>query len=278
MKRLFIASLCLLGLTVQLKAQPKKPGAIQFESTFDPAALAAANGIKLSDEALARIPKSSVNDFELLFNLNGASYMLVEDTEDSNNSGGQGGGGRFGGFGGANRDYYYSFADHKMTAVFDLNDSTFIMPAKLGEQQQMNFGGQAAPVTTIVKADDTKKILGFTCHKVTYKTTVKRKILDVEKEFVDETNVWYTDELGFDFSPNPAFWTEGAVLAIEGKGTHVYAKSIEFRNVKDRDVLAPKKGIAITPEEYRVKMEQRRKQFRGNRTGGNGQFRTMSIN
>jgi GLPGLI family protein len=269
----------LVALTVQLKAQPKKSGAIQFESSFDPAAMAAANGIKLSDEALARIPKSSMNNFELLFNLTGASYMPVDDAEDSNSGegGGQGGGGgRFGGFGGTNRDYYYSFADHKLTQVFDMNDSTFIMSGKLGEQLQMGFGGQAAPVIEYIKSDETKKILGFTCNKVTIKTTIKRKVADTEKEFTDQTNIWYTDELGFDFSPNPALWTAGAVLAIEGKGTHIYAKSVEFRNVKDKDVLAPKKGIAITAEEYRAKMEQRRKQMRGNRNGGN--VRTITIN
>lgn len=284
MKKLFIASICLFALTTQLKAQPKKSGAIQFESTFDPAAMAAANGIKLSDEALARMPKSSANNFELLFNLNNASYMPVDDTEDSNNSngggGGQGGGmrfgGGFGGFGGNNRDYYYNFAEHKLTEVFDLNDSTFFMPGKLGEQGMMGFGNQAPPVVELMRSDETKKILGFTCHKVTVKTTVKRKIMDEEKEIVDQTNVWFTNDLGFDFSPNPTFWVEGTVLAIEGKGTHVYAKSIEFRNVSAKDVSLPKKGIPITAEEFRAKMELRRK-LRGNRNGTN-QVRTITIN
>lgn len=279
MKRLFIASLCALSF-LQLKAQPKKPGAIQFESTFDPAAMAAANGIKLSDEALARMPKSSVTNFELLFNLNSASYMPVEDTEDSNNGGGQGGGmrfgGGFGGFGANNRDYYYGFAAHQLTEVFDLNDSTFFMQGKLGEQGQMGFGSQTPPVVEFMRSDETKKILGFTCHKVTVKTTVKRKIMDEEKEIVDQTNIWFTNDLGFDFSPNPSFWTEGTVLAIEGKGTHVYAKSIEFRKVSDKDVSLPKKGIPITADEFRAKMELRRK-LRGNRNGNN-QVRSITIN
>jgi GLPGLI family protein len=283
MKTLFIASICILGLAVQLKAQPKKSGAIQFESTFDPAAMAAANGIKLSEQALARMPQNSVSNFELLFNLSNASYMPVEDTEDSNNSaggGGQGGGGmRFGGFGAANRDYFYSFADHKLSIVLDLNDTAFIMPAKLGDQSQMGFGmQQAAPAVEFLRTDETKKILGFTCHKLIVKTTVKRKIQEEEKVITDETNVWFTNDLGFDFSPNPGFWTEGAVLAIEGKGTHVYAKSIEFRKVSEKDVSIPKKVIPITPEELRQKMEARRKQFRGNRAGNNGQVRTITIN
>jgi GLPGLI family protein len=279
MKILFIASICVLGLVFQSKAQPKKSGAIQFESTFDPAAMAAANGIKLSEQALARMPKSSVSNFELLFNLNNASYTPVEDIEDSNNSGGAQGGMRFGGFGGTNKDYYYSFADHQLSEVFDLNDTTFVMQDKLGDQSQMGFGmQQEPPVITYIRTDETKKILGFNCHKVTVKTTVKRRIMEEEKVITDETNIWFTNDLGFDFSPNPGFWTEGAVLAIEGKGTHVYAKSIEFRNVSAKDVSLPKKVTPITREQLRQKMEARRKQFRGNRTGSNGQVRTITIN
>lgn len=86
--------------------------------------MAAASGIKLSEEALARMPGSAVTNFELLFNLNNASYTPVEDMEDDNGSNGSGM--RFGGgFGGGSREYYYSFADHRMTVVLDVNDTTF---------------------------------------------------------------------------------------------------------------------------------------------------------
>jgi len=279
MKALFIASICVLTMVGQSKAQPKKPGAIQFESSFDPAEMAAANGIKLSEQVLARMPKSSVSNFELLFNLNNASYMVAEDIEDSNTSSGGQQGQRFGGFGGSNKDYYYNFTEHKVTEAFDLNDTTFLMDSKLGEPLQIGLGPQQAPpVVEYVKTDETKKILGFTCHKTIIKTTMKRKIMDEEKEITDQTTIWFTDELGFDFSPNPAYWSSGAVLAVEGRGTHIYAKSIEFRNVSARDVSLPKKAILITQEQYRQKMEARRKQFRGNRNGTGGQVRTITIN
>jgi GLPGLI family protein len=279
MKRFLIAVSC-IAMGMQLQAQPKKPGAIQFESTFDPAAMAAANGIKLNDQMLARMPKSSTSNYELLFNLTNASYMPVEDIEDSNT---QGGGNRFGGFGGfgnSNKEFYYSFADHKLTQVFDQNDTTFIMGDQLGKTDQMGFGPAAAtpPVIEYVKSADTKRILGFNCNKVVIKKTSKRKILDEEREITEETALWYTTELGFDFSPIASMWTEGAVLAIEGKGTNVIAKSIEYRNVSNKDVNLPKKGTVITPEAYKAKMEQLRKNMRGNRPGGNGQVRTITIN
>jgi len=276
MKKILFAALGIIAFSVQVSAQPKKSGAIQFESTFDPAAMASANGMKLTDEMIARMPKSSVTNFELLFNQTNASYMKVEDTEDSNGSSG-GGGMRFGGFGGANKEYYYGFADHKLTEVFDLNDTTFLMDNKLGVNVSGGFGDRITPpVVEYVKSDETKKILGYDCKKVIVKTTSKRRIQEEEKEITEQTILWYTDELGFDFSPNPAIWTEGTVLAIQGKGSNVMAKSIEFRNVSSRDVNPPKKGTVITAEDYKAKMEQRTKQMRANRN--RTQMRSMSIN
>ena len=276
MKKILFAALGIIAFSVQVSAQPKKSGAIQFESTFDPAAMASANGMKLTDEMIARMPKSSVTNFELLFNQTNASYMKVEDTEDSNGSSG-GGGMRFGGFGGANKEYYYGFADHKLTEVFDLNDTTFLMDNKLGLNVSGGFGDRTTPpVVEYVKSDETKKILGYDCKKVIVKTISKRRIQEEEKEITEQTILWYTDELGFDFSPNPAIWTEGTVLAIQGKGSNVMAKSIEFRNVSSRDVNPPKKGTVITAEDYKAKMEQRTKQMRANRN--RTQMRSMSIN
>lgn len=278
MKTTIAAIFGLLLFTSQVDAQQKKQsGAIQFQSTFDPAVMASANGIKLSEEMMARMPKSSTTDFELLFNATNASYTRVEEIEDSNSGGGGGGGMRFGGFGGASHDLYFDFLDHKMTEVFDMNDTTFFLQAKLGESSmpsmRMGPGGAAAepPVRTVTKSDETRKILGFNCNKVVIKTVSKRRIQDEEREITDETALWYTKELGFDFSPTPALWTEGAVLAIEGKGTNVVAKSIEYRNVNGKDVGLPKKGTVITPEQYKAKLEARMKQMRGNRNGGGTQ-------
>jgi hypothetical protein len=282
MKNILYAAVGLVMIVSQADAQQKKQsGAIQFVSTFDPAVMAEANGMKLSEEMLARMPKSSKTDFELLFNATNASYMRVEETEDSNGgaAGAAGGMMRFGGFGGASRDLYFDFLDHKLTEVFDLSDTTYFLQAKLGEPsvQAMRMGPAAAtgaqlppPVTTVTKSDETKKILGLTCNKVVVKKVSTRKIQDVEREITEETALWYTKELGFDFSPRPELWTEGAVLAVEGKGTNIVASSIEYRNVSSKDVNLPKKGTIITADKYREKMQQMMRQMRGNRNGTGG--------
>lgn len=302
MKKLLIAALSLFTLSLTAQAQ-KKSGAIQFESTVDPAAMMAASGAQISEEMKARLPKSMKANFELLFTATNASYMPVEDTEDSN--GGGGGGGmnrmmRFMGGAGGQREYYYSFADQKLVEVFDLMDTTYAMQSKLtvappvqmnmGNRQGRNNNGSTTttqggttttttnavvyldepPTMEVVKTDETKKILNFNCKKVIVKTIRKAKVLGEDKNIIDETGVWYTDELGFNFSPNPNMWTEGTVLGIENKGASTLAKSIEYRNVSAKDVTAPKKALAITPEQYKAKMEAMMKRFQngGGRPGG----------
>lgn len=304
MKKIFVTVIGLLTLTIAAQAQ-KKSGAIQFESTMDPAAIASANGIQLSDEMKARMPKAVKTNFELLFNNTNASYMPVEETEDSNGGGGGGMGRmmmRFGGAGGA-REYYYTFADQKLVEVFDVSDTTYVMPGKLAVAlpvQAMNMGNRnqnngpttngntttisavqflpGPPTLEVVKTDETKKIIGLNCNKVIVKSIRKAKVLGEDKDVIDETALWYTNDLGFNFSPDPNFWTEGTVLAIENKGKTTAAKSIEYRNVSAKDVTAPKKALPITAEQYKAKMEAMMKRFTGGGRPGGGQARSVIIN
>jgi len=135
------------------------------------------------------------------------------------------------------------------------------------------------PTLEVVKTDETKKILGFNCKKTIVKSIRKATVLGMEKDVTDETAIWHTNELGFNFSPNPNMWTEGTVLALENRGTSVTATGIEYRGVSSKDVTAPKKAIAITQEEYQKKMENMANRMRGgNRQGGNGQARNVIIN
>ncbi|TCC90524.1 hypothetical protein EZ428_14725 [Pedobacter frigiditerrae] len=308
MNKILIAFVGLFSIALTSQAQ-KKSGAIQFETAIDPVAMAAERGITLSEEMKARMPKNQKANFELLFTATNASYMPVEDTEDSN--GGQGGGGmmrmmRFAGGAGGQREYFYSFADQKLVEVFDLSDTTYVMQSKLtvASQPNLNMGGNrqgqgqggasaTAPAAAtssieylpgeprfeIVKSDETKKIIGFNCHKAIVKTIRKAKVLGEVGEIADETAVWYTTELGFNFSPSPNMWTEGTVLSIETKGSATTAKSIEYRGVSAKDVTAPKKATPITQEEYVVKMQNMMKRFSGgNRGGQGGQVRSVIIN
>lgn len=304
MKKLFVAVFGLITLTMSAQAQ-KKSGAIQFETSIDPVAMAAERGIQLSEEMKARMPKAQKANFELLFTATNASYMPVEENEDSN---GGGGGGmarmmRFAGGAGGQREYYYSFADQKLVEVFDISDTTYAMQSKLAlaspANVNFNMGGNrqggstttqapgvtqsieylpGAPRFETVKSDETKKIAGLNCNKVIVKTIRKAKVLGEVGELAEETTLWYTNDLGFNFSPDPNMWTEGVVLSIENKGKVTSAKSIEYRNVGSRDVTAPKKAMPITAEEYALKMQNMMKRFTGGGNRQGGQVRTTVIN
>lgn len=295
MKKICIAFVGII-LTLNASAQ-KKSGAIQFETTVDPVAIAEASGMQISEEMKARMPKAVKTNFELLFNTTNASYMPVEEAEDSNGGGGGGMGRmmmRFGGAGGA-REYFYTFTDQKLVEVFDLNDTTYVMESSLklaSNAPTMSMGNRQAnanssaveflpgpPTLEVVKTDETKKILDLNCKKVIVKSIRKAKILGVEKDIVDETALWYTTELGFNFSPNPNMWTEGAVLAVENKGNSIFARSIEYRGVSNKDVVAPKKALPITAEQYKGKMEAMMKRFTGGgNRGGTVVTRSISVN
>ena len=111
------------------------------------------------------------------------------------------------------------------------------------------------------------------------KTTRKAKVLDMDKDIIDETTLWYTTDLGFNFSPEPNLWTEGTVLAIEKRGGGTSAKSIEFRSVSAKDVTAPKKAIAISAEEFKAKQASMVNRFRNNaRPGQTGGATRIVIN
>jgi len=289
MKKIFIAFLGVLAFTLNAQAQ-KKSGAIQFESVIDPVAIAEASGRQIPEEMKARMPKSIKANYELLYNATNASFMPVTEVEDSNSGGGgRPGGFRFGGgFGGGNREYYYTFADQKVVEVFDMMDTTYVMPTKLAATANNPMNGMGGrnnnqnnsavqflnvpPTVEVVKTEETKKIVNLDCKKVIIRTTRKAKVLDMEKDVVEETVLWYTNDLGFNFSPMPNLWTEGAVLAIEIKGGGTTAKSIEYRGVSNKDVTAPKKAVAITPEQYQAKMEAMMARFRNNnnRQGATG--------
>ena len=99
------------------------------------------------------------------------------------------------------------------------------------------------------------------------RTVRKAKVLNMDKDIIDDTVLWYTTDLGFNFSPEPNMWTEGAVLAIEKRGGGTVAKSIEYRNVSSKDVTIPKKAIAISAEEFRAKQTAMMNKFRNNSRG-----------
>ena len=251
---LVLVSFCLV-FTSYVFAQQKTSGVIYYTQVIDTKAMRAGADGQRQQAPRANgftMPDKITNKMEIIYNANGAKLQKSEVEEDISQTGNPEGMRmmRFGG--NADREVFFSFANKKVTESFELNDEQLLLEKTLGSS-----------VNEIVKSDETRKIAGFDCKKVSIK----------DKNGL-ETTVWYTTDLAFAASPIPALWTEGVVLGVENSRVKYYASSIEYIKIKDSELALPKKGKLITEEEYTTKQAEFRKrmqdQFR-NRGGNGGQ-------
>jgi len=251
---LVLVSFCLV-FTSYVFAQQKTSGVIYYTQVIDTKAMRA--GAEGQDQQGPRrngmnMPDKITNKMEMIYNVNGAKLQKSTVEEDISQQGNQEGMRvmRFGG--NADREVYFSFVDRKITESFELNGEQLLLQKALGSS-----------ANEVVKTDETRKIAGFNCKKVSIK----------DKNGL-ETTVWYTNDLAFSASPVPALWTEGVVLGVENLRMKYYASSIEYIKIKDSELALPKKGKLITEEEYATRQAEFRKrmqeQFR-NRGANGGQ-------
>ncbi|HYK77241.1 MAG TPA: GLPGLI family protein [Daejeonella sp.] len=247
----FICFCCLFSNYVF--SQQKASGVIYYTQTTDLRAMAQGNP-QAQRFAGANLPDKITNKFELLYSPKGAKLQRASAEEDISQQGGGGEGQRIMRFaGGSEREVFYSPGDSKVTESLEMNGEQLLIENKLGSGS-----------TDFVKSDETKKIAGFDCKKVT-----------IKDKSGQENIIWYTTDLPFVASPMPAFWTEGVVLGIENKRIQYFASSIEYTKVKDSELALPKKGKLITQEEFQAKQDEMRKrmqeQFRSRGSGDGNQ-------
>ena len=253
---LVLVSFCLV-FTSYVFAQQKTSGVIYYTQVIDTKAMRAGGGEGQQQAPRANnsgftMPDKITSKMEIIYNANGAKLQKSEVEEDISQAGNSEGGGmrmmRFGG--NSDREVYFNFADKKVTESFEMNGEELLLEKKLGSN-----------AADAVKTEETKKIAGFDCKKVS-----------IKDKNGSETTVWYTTDLPFTASPVPAVWTEGVVLGVENARMKYYASSIEYIKIKDSELALPKKSKLITEEEYTAKQAEFRKkmqeQFRNR--GGSG--------
>jgi GLPGLI family protein len=253
---LVLVGFCLV-FTSYVFAQQKTSGVIYYTQVLDTKAMRA--GAEAAQQQAPRMngftmPDKITNKMEIIYNVNGAKLQKTELEEDISQAGnGNTEGMRVMRFGGnADREVFFNFADKKITESFEMNGEQLLMQKRLGSNS-----------ADVVKSDETRKIAGFDCKKVS-----------IKDKNGSETTVWYTTDLPFSASPMPALWTEGVVLGVENQRMKFYASSIEYIRIKDSELALPKKAKLISEEEYNVKQTEFRKrmqeQFR-NRSGNGNQ-------
>jgi GLPGLI family protein len=250
-KQLLVLVCFCLVFTSYVFAQQKTSGVIYYTQEINTKAMRmGADGQQQASRPGGNMPDKITNKMEIIYNANGAKLQKSEIEEDISQTGNTEGRQvmRFGG--NADREVFFNFADKKVTESFEMNGEQLLLEKTLGSTS-----------SDILKTDQTKKIAGFECKKITVKDKAGA-----------ETTVWYTTDLPLIASPVPALWTEGVVLGVENQRMKYYASSIEYTRIKDSELALPKKAKMISEEEYNVKQAEFRKkmqeQFRNR--GGNG--------
>lgn len=197
----------------------------------------------------AMIPQYRTSKQQLFYNASESLYKpLIEDDEEEEQfpSGGGGGGRRM------------MFRMQGPTNYFEQSSSIML--------SQMDVRGKKYLVTDTLKpapwkfGTETKVILGYDCMQAYYTTDDDRK---------QTITAWFTSKLRPGLGPEKYNTLPGTILAIDiNNGERVFvAKKVEVRELKKNELKAPNDGERISQAEFRVKMEEMRKQFRGG--GGN---------
>lgn len=117
-----------------------------------------------------------------------------------------------------------------------IEDSLTIQPWKLG--------------------DEVKEISGFNCRMAHYTDTTRND--------TQEITAWYTPELPPFIGPERFNTLPGTVLAVDfNNGERVIlAKDIAFRELKKNELKKPEKGKQLTPEEFRMMVDEQMERMR----------------
>ncbi|WP_165798397.1 GLPGLI family protein [Chitinophaga costaii] len=110
------------------------------------------------------------------------------------------------------------------------------------------------PISVDTSSTKTKKIAGYNCKKA------------IVKQRNENYTVWYTTELGINYSPvNGLLPGNGVVLSAESDKRSFVATKVSLKPVEDSTIALPAGAEKITDEEMREKrhtaMEKMREQF-----------------
>ncbi len=287
MRKTFLAFFALLSL-LQLSAQIKE-GTISYEKKIN-------IWKRITDEQRrATVPQFRITHYTLLFNDTVSVYQTIKENDGSNSfgggegrgNGGFGGGGNGGsgggGFGGGGR----------MSRMLGSNDGDLFKNFSTGISiQETEQSGKTFLITDTIHiqpwkiTDETKEILGYTCHKATLKQKMgfggggngggwgggrrnrdgqgDNANPDTTRRVPREVDVvaWYADKILTPAGPDKFSQLPGAVLEVDiDNGSIIYTATEVKAKVSQKDLKEPKKGKKVTREEYQKILKDLRDHF-----------------
>lgn len=263
MKRIVFLCTGMLSLTA-LQAQVKE-GTIIYEQKTN-------LHKSIQDEQMkAMVPEFRTAKFMLLFSDSISMYKVVPEDEAPDPFAGGNGPRvmiRTGGPGGSG-DLYKNFSQAKSIQSSEIGGKYFLITDSI-RQQPWKLG------------TDTKTILGYTCHKATRKVMqssggMRRIVMgggtpDTSGQNRQQTReveivAWYADNIVSPVGPENYGQLPGVILQLDvDNATTVYTATEVKKTVDQKDLKEPKKGKAVTREEFS-------KMLRDMMGGGGGSFR-----
>jgi GLPGLI family protein len=267
MKKLLLTSCLLLSLLGQAQM---KEGKIIYERTAQMPARAFAN---MDPEIAARIPKSTTEQYELLF-ANGQSLYQVlpsANLEEGGNTFRSSDGGMVMRMSIGNNDIaYHNFEKSLKVDQREIMDRNYVI------HDSIRNGNWKL-------SDESKTILNYTVRKAIGKRVITRMQTSMEngemkREAVQDTTeviAWFTTEIPVPVGPELQGQLPGAILEMDiNKGQIVY-KALEVSpKVNPAKIKEPNEGKKLTSAEFAIERDKLMEEMRKNMPEG----RTIRIN
>jgi GLPGLI family protein len=268
MKKLLLTSGILLSLLGQAQM---KEGKIIYERTAQMPSRVFAN---LDPEIAARIPKSSTDQYELMFANGQSLYQTLPSTnseEGGNSFRTADGGGMVVRMNIGNNDIaYYNFEKSYKVDQRELMDRNYVIRDSL---QAGNWK----------LTDETKTVLKYAVRKAIGKRVITRMQTSMEngelkREFIPDTAeviAWFTSEIPVPVGPELQGQLPGAILEMDiNKGQIVYNAVEVSAKVNASKIKEPNEGKKLTAAEFAIEREKLMEEMRKNMPEG----RTIRIN
>lgn len=247
MKRIFFVVLAVMGIH-SLHAQMKE-GTIIYERRIN------MHKTIQNEQMRAMIPEFRTSKHMLLFSDSVSIYKMVPEDEAPDPFAGNGGGVRMIFRGGADAgELYKNFAQARSVQSNELAGKNYLIVDAINQQPWK-------------LSDETKQILGHTCHKAVRKVnapaTAMRMVTSTNGNTTTDSTAprpparevelvaWYAEDIITPAGPENYGQLPGAILQVDlDNGQSVITATEITAKVDQKELKEPKKGKTVTQQEY----------------------------
>ena len=286
MKNLILLFFC--ALSISIAAQDKSQGVLIYEQTVDMSQRI--EEMKKDTAMMERfrrrgadltqmIPEQQKLTKQLYFRGNETlfSSFVDEDEEAGSSRGRRGGMWRMRMMGGGNMstEVYYNMDEAEKVEQKDFYGNNYVIVTDLSKKPWKLVGEQ-------------REIMGFTCMKAEFIEEPEPSMFENQKDEESEARpagfgqmpepkprfieAWFTSEIPSPGGPENFNGLPGMILELAiDHGVVVYKlKSVDFKEIKAKDLKRPARGKEVTNEEFTELVREQMKVMRESQQGGSG--------